>query len=544
MDYLQCQIDKIEMNELPVTEIFIFFVLGIIVIFRKKWSSNDTYRDKVELNTRKENKKDIMTSFRDISNEQVPKIKDAMEFVADKVSETRRNIKTTILNKMNQVTSTSEKATSLYQYFQSLKGVQNHVFMRMSDDTMFVLLTYISRSELLTLSATCSNLWLYLHSDLVWRHIWMRDYSSMWRHPKIAALRQLRGIRWDPSIGNTYPNTHCSSSTSSVSLSSPSLSSAFASSSYTTTNSVSNSLYTDDSSRVMSSSEPKQGWKYFYLEFQYAWMDWLLAGFTTPEKCIVGIYGRVLDITSFLSEHPGSPESLVDNAGCDATEMFNEIGHSTFARHILPKLIYWEPSNANNGNTNRNDVGTSNMSIIVGSYLGTGSLTPPHHHYASEVVPPPWTLGLERQSIDRITRPVGHTGTDTAQLHPSTFPDGVPTGSRTTTWVKYGSRYVRRLHNYRQILRNSDQNRIILGAANEPMVAGLSGYQQCGVVGSNQSMYIPYISKAVSPNRVEHSGQLRFAFDPVEREWLGWWTCCGKGQLSIAQPPPLEASFS
>lgn len=507
----------------------IFFILGTIVIFRKQWSSNDGYRDKLERRSKKS--KTIISSFHNISKEQVPKLKDAfrdvVDTVSESVSETRRNIKTTILNKLNQVTSTSEKSISLYQYFQTLKGVENHVFMRMSDDTMFSLLSYLSRSELLALSETCSNLWIYLHSDLVWRHMWFRDYGTMWRHPKIVALRRLRGIHWDPPVGATS------------SISPPATSSPTSSSSSTLFGGASSSknIAAPASARVGASNEPKQGWKYFYLEFQYAWMDWLLAGFTTPEKCMVGVYGRVLDITAFLGEHPGSPESLVDNAGCDATEMFNEIGHSTFARHILPKLVYWGPSEHGSSSTSRNSaaVGVDDNHLNE-SYLSTGSES------SSLLAPPNWTLGLERQLREPVLVSAVAPSSSSSDLTSITPPHNSSTVGR--GWVKYGSRYIRRLHNCRRILRNSDQNRIIMGSAKESMVPGLGGYQQCGVVGGSLSMF-QYISMTSASSAVvtEHNGQLRFAFDPVERQWLGWWTCCGKGQYGVAQPPPTVAEY-
>lgn len=31
----------------------------------------------------------------------------------------------------------------------------------------------------------------------------------------------------------------------------------------------------------------------------------------------------------------------------------------------------------------------------------------------------------------------------------------------------------------------------------------------------------------------KHTGRLRMLYDPVERQWWGWWTCCGQGELAI-----------
>ncbi|KAJ3293657.1 Cytochrome b5 type B (outer mitochondrial membrane) [Borealophlyctis nickersoniae] len=51
------------------------------------------------------------------------------------------------------------------------------------------------------------------------------------------------------------------------------------------------------------------------------------------------IDGKVYDITKFLDEHPGGEEVLLEQAGVDATDAFEEIGHSDDARDLL-KTMY------------------------------------------------------------------------------------------------------------------------------------------------------------------------------------------------------------
>ena len=48
--------------------------------------------------------------------------------------------------------------------------------------------------------------------------------------------------------------------------------------------------------------------------------------------------GFVYDCTSYLDEHPGGEEVLVDVAGTDATDAFDDIGHSEDAHEILVGL--------------------------------------------------------------------------------------------------------------------------------------------------------------------------------------------------------------
>lgn len=49
--------------------------------------------------------------------------------------------------------------------------------------------------------------------------------------------------------------------------------------------------------------------------------------------------GQVYDVTQYLDEHPGGEEVIVDCAGIDATEAFNDIGHSEDAHEILKGLL-------------------------------------------------------------------------------------------------------------------------------------------------------------------------------------------------------------
>ncbi|KHJ86845.1 putative cytochrome b5 [Oesophagostomum dentatum] len=46
------------------------------------------------------------------------------------------------------------------------------------------------------------------------------------------------------------------------------------------------------------------------------------------------IGNKVYDVTKFLDEHPGGCEVLLEQAGGDATEAFEDVGHSTDARQM------------------------------------------------------------------------------------------------------------------------------------------------------------------------------------------------------------------
>ncbi|XP_062297316.1 cytochrome b5 [Scomber scombrus] len=54
------------------------------------------------------------------------------------------------------------------------------------------------------------------------------------------------------------------------------------------------------------------------------------------------IHNKVYDVTKFLEEHPGGEEVLREQAGGNATESFEDVGHSTDAREMASDMIIGE----------------------------------------------------------------------------------------------------------------------------------------------------------------------------------------------------------
>eukprot|EP00731_Ephydatia_muelleri_P025954 Em0018g54a len=53
----------------------------------------------------------------------------------------------------------------------------------------------------------------------------------------------------------------------------------------------------------------------------------------------VVVHDNVYDVTKFLEEHPGGEEVMLEQAGRDATEAFEDVGHSPDAREIQKKYL-------------------------------------------------------------------------------------------------------------------------------------------------------------------------------------------------------------
>ncbi|XP_042318502.1 cytochrome b5 isoform X2 [Sceloporus undulatus] len=83
-------------------------------------------------------------------------------------------------------------------------------------------------------------------------------------------------------------------------------------------------------------SEQKEPWRgqYYTLEeiqkHNHSQSTWII------------IHNRIYDLTKFLEEHPGGEEVLREQAGGDATESFEDVGHSTDARSLSDTFIIGE----------------------------------------------------------------------------------------------------------------------------------------------------------------------------------------------------------
>ena len=78
--------------------------------------------------------------------------------------------------------------------------------------------------------------------------------------------------------------------------------------------------------------------KEFYFTFGQCYLNYILAGQNTRECCLVGIHSHIYDITKFLDDHPGSPDTLMVHAGRDCTGFFEDMNHTMIARRRAKKF--------------------------------------------------------------------------------------------------------------------------------------------------------------------------------------------------------------
>ncbi|XP_030532266.1 cytochrome b5 [Rhodamnia argentea] len=60
------------------------------------------------------------------------------------------------------------------------------------------------------------------------------------------------------------------------------------------------------------------------------------------KDCWLIISGKVYDVTPFMDDHPGGDEVLLSATGKDATNDFEDVGHSDEAREMMDKYYIGE----------------------------------------------------------------------------------------------------------------------------------------------------------------------------------------------------------
>lgn len=62
----------------------------------------------------------------------------------------------------------------------------------------------------------------------------------------------------------------------------------------------------------------------------------------TAQEAVFVIDNLVYDVTAFLDDHPGGHEVLLNVSGKDASEDFDDVGHSSDAKEIMKKYCIGE----------------------------------------------------------------------------------------------------------------------------------------------------------------------------------------------------------
>jgi len=90
------------------------------------------------------------------------------------------------------------------------------------------------------------------------------------------------------------------------------------------------------------------------------------------------VHNKVYDVTRFLEEHPGGEEVMLEQAGTDCSEAFEDVGHSSDARDLLKDYYIGEvhPDDRSSKNYTINSGPVSFSTTESSSPAWTGWLLP------------------------------------------------------------------------------------------------------------------------------------------------------------------------
>eukprot|EP00924_Labyrinthula_sp_SR-Ha-C_P005462 snap_masked-scaffold_1-processed-gene-32.28-mRNA-1 protein AED:0.03 eAED:0.03 QI:0/-1/0/1/-1/1/1/0/143 len=93
------------------------------------------------------------------------------------------------------------------------------------------------------------------------------------------------------------------------------------------------------------------------------------------EDCWIVVHGKVYDISKYLDDHPGGPEIILDVAGTDATEDFEDTGHSEDARNTLKEYYIGDlkqagkPTMTGIAPSEKQKESTNNTLMLIGFFI-------------------------------------------------------------------------------------------------------------------------------------------------------------------------------
>jgi hypothetical protein len=196
-------------------------------------------------------------------------------------------------------------------------------------------------------------------------------------------------------------------------------------------------------------------------------------------------------VTEFLFDHPGSIETLLENCGSDVTEAFYEIGHSDYALSLMQSFCVFDA----------------------------------HRLYLSQ---DPWKHSKYKHSFNHLK----------IRNLPSVSPLHESMKTVQKEIAKTINRPIPSLQAAAALFtaeatedEKSKESSSLFFSDLHKLAPKLGGYLNC------------------SNNDHNHASQPKSFFDPLSREWVVWFPCCGRGRTllkipeEILQTNPLRSIF-
>lgn len=235
-------------NNLDTIEFIILLILIILTIFRRKISSNHEYRSSTKPDKLFRNQITSTTSS-------IKKIN--FKLAKEKIASSIKRFRNKHLKYISTAISGNELDDSTDHKLMNETNRKNKFQIDdLSIEILISIVSYLKNIDIVNLKSISKQMHQNISNECLWEQLWIQTYGQMWLNPKIRKIREDRGIFWSP-FGISY-------------------------------------------------ERPQQGWYLFYLMFEVCWVDWILAGYCTQKRSLIGIDNSIFDVTKFISKHPGS----------------------------------------------------------------------------------------------------------------------------------------------------------------------------------------------------------------------------------------------
>lgn len=224
---------------------------------------------------------------------------------------------------------------------------------------------------------------------------------------------------------------------------------------------------------------------------------------------VTGVY----DITTFVPEHPGSPETLLDHAGGDASIIFAEIGHSTLARGLKESYLLFKPRYLHNLQTiHLGEVKTKqarekeSLGGLVGAQLD---------------------LNRDMEDHKRSESLSSQSDSETASLSSTYFNYSLAD--------RFYSRLDARMEvEMKAVSKHANKHLRDVDISAEFRICSVPNvdFIDChDLEDEHRTHSVLHGGVILTHNHRLHVGQVRVFYDPLLQEWCVWWSCCGWARL-------------
>ena len=388
-------------------------------------------------------------------------------------------------------------------------------------DVFVVVCAYLFPRDVTSLACVDQSGWKIFSgvdytSSLLWRALWYRDYGDVllkWDAGRDAIRRSL------PLVGG---NSIGDDGGISLRGDTDAVATALASA-------LDGLTAPAESSGAGSRAAGNNPMRDLYFATASHYLDYVLAGRNTPNRCLLGLHGHVFDFTDFADAHPGLSDPVVAECGRDATAYFEDVRHSAGARRIASRLCVM---------IDRARLQLTGETMSVGGNGRIGLVAPPHQSPTSadcmiswsNTRPPPSLCtgeGRGKVILDRL------------------LPPG-PTALASSAYITLSAPlcHLREMDRGRQQAERKAAKVVASGSGrhSSPLWSRRrstlldhnrlgGGYERSG--GGNDEDPLRFgqgagITAVPWTQALTLEGNVRVYYDPFQRRWMGWYNAMSR----------------